>query len=113
MKENKTYNLLSEELFEGTKHHAEIEIVDSNIRDSSIFIDGYKHSMVGVIAITIAAKKKTIINNPPLVSDTYVFIALINELGGKAHILNDKLYIDASNILSNNIPAFLSRCIHG
>lgn len=113
MEENITYKLLSKELFEGIKHHAEIEIADSDIKDSSIFIDGYKHSMVGIIALTIAAKKKVIIDNPPLVSDTFVFVAIINELGGNAHIANNKLYIDASEILSTDIPIFLSRCIHG
>jgi UDP-N-acetylglucosamine enolpyruvyl transferase len=113
MEENIIYKLLSKELFEGIKHHAEIEIVDSDIKDSSIFIDGYKHSMVGIIALTIAAKKRVIIDNPPLVSDTFVFVAIINELGGNAHIANNKLYIDASEILSTDIPIFLSRCIHG
>ena len=77
------------------------------------FDSEYKHSMVGIIALTIAAKKKVMIDNPPLVSDTFVFVAIINELGGNAHIANNKLYIDASEILSTDIPIFLSRCIHG
>ena len=33
-----------------------------------------KHSMVQIIALTIALKMKTVIVNPPIVSDTYVFI---------------------------------------
>ena len=56
---------------------------------------------------------KTVIVNPPIVSDTYVFIAIINELGGTAKIYNKRLFIDASTICNANIPFFLGKCIHG
>lgn len=61
----------------------------------------------------VALKMKTVIVNPPIVSDTYVFIAIINELGGTAKIYNKRLFIDASTICNANIPFFLGKCIHG
>lgn len=66
---------------------------------------------VQIIALTIALKMKTVIVNPPIVSDTYVFIAIINELGGTAKIYNKRLFIDASTICNANIPFFLGKCI--
>lgn len=94
-------------LFKGENKNINISVSKNSPVNASLSLDGYKHSMVQIIALTIALKMKTVIVNPPIVSDTYVFIAIINELGGTAKIYNKRLFIDASTICNANIPFFL------
>lgn len=103
----------TETLFKGENKNINISVSKNSPVNASLSLDGYKHSMVQIIALTIALKMKTVIVNPPIVSDTYVFIAIINELGGTAKIYNKRLFIDASTICNANIPFFLGKCIHG
>jgi len=107
------YKCLSDFLFKGENKNINISVSKNSPVNASLSLDGYKHSMVQIIALTIALKMKTVIVNPPIVSDTYVFIAIINELGGTAKIYNKRLFIDASTICNANIPFFLGKCIHG
>ena len=100
-------------MFKGENKNINISVSKNSPVNASLSLDGYKHSMVQIIALTIALKMKTVIVNPPIVSDTYVFIAIINELGGTAKICNKRLFIDASTICNANIPFFLGKCIHG
>ena len=51
--------------------------------------------------------------NPPLVIDTYVFVALIKEMGGDARIIHNKLHLDMRNVCINTISYYLSQLIHG
>lgn len=92
------YKCLSDFLFKGENKNINISVSKNSPVNASLSLDGYKHSMVQIIALTIALKMKTVIVNPPIVSDTYVFIAIINELGGTAKIYNKRLFIDASTI---------------
>ena len=101
------YKCLSDFLFKGENKNINISVSKNSPVNASLSLDGYKHSMVQIIALTIALKMKTVIVNPPIVSDTYVFIAIINELGGTAKIYNKRLFIDASTICNANIPFFL------
>lgn len=107
------YKCLSDFLFKGENKNINISVSKNSPVNASLSLDGYKHSMVQIIALTIALKMKTVIVNPPIVSDTYVFIAIINELGGTAKIYIKRLFIDASTICNANIPFFLGKCIHG
>lgn len=93
----------TETLFKGENKNINISVSKNSPVNASLSLDGYKHSMVQIIALTIALKMKTVIVNPPIVSDTYVFIAIINELGGTAKIYNKRLFIDASTICNANI----------
>ena len=104
---------LSENLFEGKSLTRDLYVEQTDIKDASISIDGYKHSLVQVIALTVALKMKVMIENPPLVSDTYVFIAIINEIGGNAKLIDNKLFIDATEICNSHIPVFTGKLIHG
>lgn len=61
----------------------------------------------------ILSKTAVIIENPPLVTDTYVFVALIKEMGGSAKIIQNKMYIDMKNVCINTISYYLSQLIHG
>ena len=97
----------TETLFKGENKNINISVSKNSPVNASLSLDGYKHSMVQIIALTIALKMKTVIVNPPIVSDTYVFIAIINELGGTAKIYNKRLFIDASTICNANIPCII------
>ncbi len=107
------FNYIANQLFEGKEETVSISVQREKVHDATLNIDGYKHSMVQVIALTVALKTITVIKNPPLVSDTYVFIGIINELGGKAKLNENHLYVDARNICNHSIPCFLGKAIHG
>lgn len=107
------YEYLADLLFEGKHSDIRINVKEGDIPNPSLSIDGYKHSMVQIIALTVALKMKTVIINPPIVSDTYIFVALINELGGIAELRDGRLYLDATTICNSSIPCILGRSIHG
>ena len=88
------YKCLSDFLFKGENKNINISVSKNSPVNASLSLDGYKHSMVQIIALTIALKMKTVIVNPPIVSDTYVFIAIINELGGTAKIYNKRYMVN-------------------
>lgn len=99
------YKCLSDFLFKGENKNINISVSKNSPVNASLSLDGYKHSMVQIIALTIALKMKTVIVNPPIVSDTYVFIAIINELGGTAkYITNVCLLTQVPYVM----PTFLS-----
>ena len=81
-------------MFKGENKNINISVSKNSPVNASLSLDGYKHSMVQIIALTIALKMKTVIVNPPIVSDTYVFIAIINELDYvfQAHAVTWLLY---------------------
>lgn len=91
-----------------------IIVQKSEIHDSILKIDGYKHSMVQVISLAIALRLCIKINNPPLVSDTYVFADIVKSLGGRVVIDDElELVIDARYISNCIIPDNLGKLIHG
>lgn len=107
------YPFLYKSYFEGDETHLSLSVKSVNPKSASLNLDGYKHSMVQIIALALAAKTAVIIENPPLVIDTYVFVALIKEMGGNAKIIHNKLHIDMKNVCINTISYYLSQLIHG
>lgn len=107
------YPFLYKSYFEGDETHLSLSVKSVNPKSASLNLDGYKHSMVQIIALALAAKTAVIIENPPLVIDTYVFVALIKEMGGDAKIIHNKLHIDMKNVCINTISYYLSQLIHG
>lgn len=107
------YPFLYKSYFEGDDTHLSLSIKSVNPKSASLTLDGYKHSMVQIIALALASKTAVIIENPPLVIDTYVFVALIKEMGGNAKIIHNKLHIDMKNVCINTISYYLSQLIHG
>lgn len=100
-------------LFEGKETSINIKLKHIEAQDAVLMLDGYKHSMVQIIAISIALKSFVRIENIPLVIDTYVLAAIINELGGEAKILDGQMILDCRNVCSALIPACLGNLIHG
>ena len=76
------YPFLYKTYFEGNETHLSLSVKSVNPKNASLKLDGYKHSMVQIVALALASKTTVIIENPPLVIDTYVFVALIKEMGG-------------------------------
>ena len=55
----------TETLFKGENKNINISVSKNSPVNASLSLDGYKHSMVQIIALTIALKMKTVIVNPP------------------------------------------------
>lgn len=55
------FDYLADLLFEGRRRDISINIKECCFAKASLSIDGYKHSMVQIIALTVALKMKTII----------------------------------------------------
>lgn len=73
--------------------------------EGEVEISGAKNSAVALIVAAIMVKGVCIIDNVPLVSDTYVLVDIINQLGGKAEF-TDKgvLSIDCTNLSCCEAP---------
>ena len=54
----------TETLFKGENKNINISVSKNSPVNASLSLDGYKHSMVQIIALTIALKMKTVIVNP-------------------------------------------------
>ena len=104
---------LADNFFLGKEYSINFITQPYSIDSALLRIRGYKHSLVQIIALSVAMNIKIKIKNPPLVSDTYIFIGIIQELGGKAFLEFNNLIIDPTNICSETIPYKLSKQIHG
>ncbi len=72
--------------------------------EGEVEISGAKNSAVALIVASLLVKDVCIIENVPIVSDTYVLIDIINQLGGNAGFIGDGvLKIDCTNL--NKIEA--------
>lgn len=68
-------------------------------------ISGAKNSAVALIVAALMVKDVCIIENVPAVSDTYVLMDIINQLGGKAEFIEKGvLRIDAKNVNKFEAP---------
>jgi len=85
----------------------------SHLQSGCVKINGYKHSMVQVIAAAVALNQKTIIRNVPLVDDTFVLQKILQKMGCIYEINNNSIYIDPKNITKYQIDDELSQKIHG
>lgn len=67
--------------------------------EGEVEISGAKNSAVALIVAAIMVKDVCIIDNVPLVSDIYVLVDIINQLGGKAEFIDKGvLKIDCTNL---------------
>ena len=110
---DKILPIIKNNLFVQKKKNFVLCVDKVKIKSANLKINGYKHSMVQIIAYAIASNQKTCIIKPPMVTDTFVFCSIINSLGGTARISGKKLFIDPTNINISEIPANLSELIHG
>lgn len=73
--------------------------------EGEVDISGAKNSAVAIIVAAIMVKGECIIENVPRVSDTYVLIDIIRQLGGKAELKDDgTLYTDCTGLTRFEAP---------
>ncbi len=73
--------------------------------EGEVEISGAKNSAVALIVAAMMIEGECIIENVPLVSDTYVLVDIINQLGGKAEFINKGvLRIDCSKLECYEAP---------
>lgn len=73
--------------------------------EGEVEISGAKNSAVALIVAAIMVKGECVIENVPKVSDTYVLIDIIRQLGGKAELKDDgTLYTDCTNVTKFEAP---------
>jgi len=73
--------------------------------EGEVEISGAKNSAVALIVAAIMVKGECIIENVPRVSDTYVLIDIIRQLGGKAELKDDgTLYTDCTGLSKFEAP---------
>lgn len=85
----------------------------SLVKNSTIKINGYKHSMVQIVAASIILNQKTYIHNIPLVDDTFVMQNILRKIGCIFEISNKTIYIDPSNIDGYHLDDEMCKKIHG
>ena len=67
-------------------------------------ISGAKNSAVALIVASIMIKGECVIENVPCVSDTFVLIDIIKQLGGKAEFSGNTLRVDCTNVENREAP---------
>jgi UDP-N-acetylglucosamine 1-carboxyvinyltransferase len=73
--------------------------------EGEVEISGAKNSAVALIVASLLVKGVCVIENVPAVSDTFVLMDIITQLGGRAEFLSKGvLRIDATNITSIEAP---------
>lgn len=91
-----------------------IKIFPSLIKDNqTISIGGHKHAFVQLISAAIILNKKCIIKNVPSTDDVFVFIQLIQQLGGTVKYLNNQFYFDPTNMHIKRPNGRLCKKVHG
>lgn len=95
------------------KKQVSLHIKHHQLRAGNVSLCGYKHAMVQVIAAAISIDQPVVIENPPLVDDTFVYCSIIERAGGCAYIAEGKLHIDPRGMSGTKIPFDLSQKIHG
>lgn len=90
-----------------------LSIRSGPIEPRPIWINGYKHSMIQVIAAAIAADVPILIKNAPLVDDTFVLKGIIERCSGSVDIDQHRVLIRPGGISDPAVDPVASRAIHG
>lgn len=69
--------------------------------------------MVQIISASIANNIQVVIENVPLVDDTYVLMDIINNAGGDCRLEGHRLFCNPNGMKISKIPEHLSEKIHG
>lgn len=72
--------------------------------NGEVEISGAKNSAVALIVASIMIKGECIIENVPCVSDTFVLIDIIRQLGGKAEFSGNTLRVDCTGVENKEAP---------
>ena len=87
----------------------QIIIKGGNILKGTITISGAKNSAVALIPAALLSDEKVSISNIPDISDINALNEILEYLGAKVKIDDDIITIDASNVISKEIPESISK----
>lgn len=79
----------------------------------AVATQGFKHSLVTVVAAALAGQAPVSVANCPDVSETQVLAGLVNALGGRAHLYGRTLVVDGSGVATAALDPDLASRIHG
>lgn len=72
--------------------------------EGEVEISGAKNSAVALIVASIMIKGECVIENVPRVTDTFVLLDIIKQLGGKAEFTQNTLKLDCSEVQNREAP---------
>ncbi len=81
----------------------------SNPLNGTVRIDGAKNAVLPIIAATLLAKDKTVLNGVPDLKDVHVISDLLRHLGAKVEYNKTTLTVDATDITTCEAPYELVR----
>lgn len=81
-----------------------ISVKKSNPLKGTVKIDGAKNSVLPIIAATLLAKDKSVLNGVPNLKDVHVISDLLRHLGAEVEYKDNTLTVDASNINTCEAP---------
>ncbi len=82
-------------------------------RGGEIFVPGFKHSFVSVLAGAVAARGAVIFRNAPDIEETSVMTAILRDLGASVTARDGAIRFDCSTIRRSTVDASLAVRIHG
>ena len=88
-------------------------IKKSKLKSTEIPIDGYKHSMVSLVALAVGYNANYEFKNIPNIEDTRIFIKILTYMGKNIKYEDNNMKIYKSNINTYVIPNEYSKKIHG
>ncbi|MEG1448308.1 MAG: UDP-N-acetylglucosamine 1-carboxyvinyltransferase [Oscillospiraceae bacterium] len=81
-----------------------------NKLNGEVTISGAKNAAVAIIPATILAKGKCVLENVPNISDVYVLLKILKEMGAEVEIIsNSSVSIDTTNLGEPVVPYELAR----
>lgn len=96
------------------KSSNQLTIQQSQLKDATISITGYRHASNLLIAASILLPNSLIkLTNIPNLLDTEIMIEILNELGAKCYYQSNMLTINTSSISNHIVSKHLSKQIHG
>jgi UDP-N-acetylglucosamine 1-carboxyvinyltransferase len=90
-----------------------VKIKPKKLCNGEIQINGYKHAMVQIIAVSIALNVPVLITNAPLTDDIYILKQIIENCGGFLSIKGQQVLVNPQSMSIIDINANLSKQIHG
>lgn len=88
----------------------QLKIMGGRRLEGEVTISGAKNAVLPILAATLLVKGTTVIDNVPRLRDVNTLLAVLNEMGAKAHFTaENQVSVDASNITNPVAPYELVR----
>lgn len=90
-----------------------VKIKPQRLCNGEVQINGYKHAMVQIIAVSVALNVPVSITNAPLTDDIYFLKKIIEICGGSLTIQGQQISVNPQSMSITDIDKNLSKQIHG